>query len=77
MQHEWGEGRHIQGKPDGKITLGDPGVDGRIICRWIFRKWDVGMWTGSILSRDRGRWWALLNAVMNLQIALNCGEFLD
>jgi len=26
--------------------LGDPGVDGRII-RWIFRKWDVGVWTGS------------------------------
>ena len=27
--------------------LGDPGVDGRIIIRWIFRKWDVGVWTGS------------------------------
>ena len=25
----------------------DPGVDGRIILRWIFRKWDVGAWTGS------------------------------
>jgi len=22
-------------------------VDGRIILRWIFRKWDVGTWTGS------------------------------
>jgi hypothetical protein len=21
---------------------GDPGTDGRIILRWIFRKWDVG-----------------------------------
>jgi len=27
--------------------LEDPGVDGRIILRWIFRKWDVGLWTGS------------------------------
>ena len=27
--------------------LGDSGVDGRIILRWIFRKWDVGVWTGS------------------------------
>jgi hypothetical protein len=22
-------------------------VDGRIILRWIVRKWDVGVWTGS------------------------------
>jgi hypothetical protein len=22
-------------------------VNGRIILRWIFRKWDVGVWTGS------------------------------
>jgi len=27
--------------------LEEPGVDGRIILRWIFRKWDVGVWTGS------------------------------
>jgi hypothetical protein len=27
--------------------LGKPGGDGRIILRWIFRKWDVGLWTGS------------------------------
>jgi hypothetical protein len=27
--------------------LEDPGIDGRIIVRWIFRKWDVGIWTGS------------------------------
>jgi hypothetical protein len=25
---------------------GDQGVDGRIILRRIFRKWDVGVWTG-------------------------------
>ena len=27
--------------------LEDPGVDGRIKLRWIFRKWDVGVRTGS------------------------------
>jgi len=31
--------------------LEDPRVDGRIILRWIFRKWDVGVWTGSIWLR--------------------------
>jgi len=25
----------------------DPFADGRIILIWIFRKWDVGLWTGS------------------------------
>jgi hypothetical protein len=30
-----------------KEQLGDPGVDGSITLRWIFRKWDVGIWTGS------------------------------
>jgi hypothetical protein len=25
--------------------LGDPGVDWRIILRWVFMKWGVGVWT--------------------------------
>jgi len=31
--------------------LEDPGLDGRIILRGIFRKWDVVAWTGSIWLR--------------------------
>jgi len=31
----------------------DTGVDGRIILRWIFRKWNVGVWTGLIRFRIR------------------------
>jgi hypothetical protein len=29
------------------VLVEDPGVDGRIILGWIFRKWDLGAWTGS------------------------------
>jgi len=27
--------------------LGKPDVDGKIILRWVFRKWDVEVWNGS------------------------------
>ena len=44
MEERRGVYRVLVGKPEGKRV---PGVDGRIILRWIFRKWDVGVWTGS------------------------------
>ena len=39
-----GGDRLVQGF-DGETGGRDPGVDGRIL-RWIFRKSDVGVWTG-------------------------------
>jgi hypothetical protein len=45
----------------------DPGVDGRIILRWIIRKWDEGMYC-IYLAQDRERWRNLVNAVKNLRV---------
>jgi hypothetical protein len=33
-------------KPEGKRLRGDPGVDGRIILRRIFKEVGCGLWTG-------------------------------
>jgi hypothetical protein len=53
--------------------LEDPSVDGRIILRWIFRKWDGGIdWID--LARDRDTWRALVNA--EIKIPENAGNFL-
>jgi hypothetical protein len=36
--------------------LEDPGMDGRIILKWIFREWDVGGKDWIDLAQDRDRW---------------------
>ena len=49
--------------------MGDPGVDGRIILRWIFRKWDVGGMDWIELVQERNKWGgALVKAVINLRV---------
>ena len=45
--------RVLVGKPGERDHLGEQGADGRIILRLIFRKWDVGVWTGSSWLRIR------------------------
>jgi len=39
--------RVLVGRPEVRDHLEDPGVDGSVILRWMFRKWDVRVWTGS------------------------------
>ena len=39
-------GVFLGGNMKEKDHLGDPNVDGRIVLRWIFRNWDVVVWTG-------------------------------
>jgi len=49
-----------QGNFRDRDHLEDPGVDGRKILRWNFRKWDERAWTGSRWFRigtDCGHLW--------------------
>jgi hypothetical protein len=48
--------------------LEDPGVNGRIILRWIFRKWGYDGVDWIDLAEGRDRWRSLVIAVMNLTV---------
>jgi hypothetical protein len=45
-----GEGKVVYRVLEGNLRegdhWGDPGIDVKKILRWIFRKWEVGEWTG-------------------------------
>jgi len=51
IKHVWGRGKAYAGfwweNLRERDHSEDPGIDGRKILRWIFRKWDVGAWSGS------------------------------
>jgi len=75
MWHIWGRGEACTGFWWGNLRerdhWGAPGTDGRIILRWIFRKWDVGVWTGS-------SWLRIGTGGRHLSLgSIKCGEFLD
>jgi hypothetical protein len=46
MGEERGVYRVLVGKPEGKSPLGRPRRRWVEILGWIFRRWDVGIWTG-------------------------------
>jgi hypothetical protein len=43
MEERRGACRALMGKPEGREHLKDPGVDGRIILKWIFERSDGGL----------------------------------
>jgi hypothetical protein len=48
--------------------LENPGLDWRIVLKWIFRKWDRGMdWID--LAQNRDRWRAFVNTGMNVRVS--------
>jgi hypothetical protein len=52
-EYEWQRGEVYTGFWEETLRERGPGVDGRIILRWILRKWDVGIWTRSNWLRLR------------------------
>jgi hypothetical protein len=46
--------------------LEDPGVDGRIILKWIFERLEGVDWVD--LAQNRDRWRAFVYTVMNLRV---------
>jgi hypothetical protein len=69
MQHVWGRREVRTGFWWGNLKesdhLEEPGVDGTILLRWIFIGLNADMnWID--LARDRDRWRAVVNTVMNI-----------
>jgi len=56
-----------QGTLREKDHLENPNVDGRIILRWIFRKWE-GAWNGLIWLRIGRGLRAFVSAITNPQV---------
>ena len=63
---EEGRGVHkvLVEKPEGRNHWGDENVDGRIILRWIFRKWEGVVGTGWSWLRTG----TLVSTVMNFGV---------
>jgi len=51
-----------------KDHLGDRSVDGRKILKRVLKNWDEEVMYWIDLVGDWDRWWALVNAVMNLGV---------
>jgi hypothetical protein len=66
----------LMGKPEGKNQFEDPGIDGLIILRWIFRKWGVGAWTG-LIGSEQGQVAGTCECGNEPSSYIKRGEFLD
>jgi hypothetical protein len=58
--------RILVGKCDGNISFRSPRLDGSILLKWIFKKWD-GVIDWINLAQDRDWRPDVVNAVMNLR----------
>jgi len=64
------------GKPEGKRPLGRPRHRWEDNIKMGFQELGCGGMDWMELAQDRDSWWACVNAVMNLQVPHNAGNFL-
>jgi hypothetical protein len=78
--HVWRTGAVYAGSWWGNLRerdhLEDTSEDGKIILRWIFRKWDVRAWIGLMGLRTR-QVAGCYECGNELAGTIKCGEFLD
>ena len=80
MWRVWGRGEVCTGFWWGNLRKrdhwGDPDVDGRIILRWIFGKWE-GLWGLDRVGSGYGQVTETCEYANELLGSIKCGEILD
>jgi hypothetical protein len=64
------------GRSEGKRPLERPGIDGRIILKWIFKRWGGGAWT-ELIWLSIGKVAGACECSNEHLGSIKCGEFLD
>ena len=81
MWRVWGRGEACTGFWWGNLRerdhWGDPGIDGRIILRCIFRKWDVGGYGLDRAGSGYGQVAGTCECGNEPSGSIKCGKFLD
>jgi len=57
--------------------VGDQGVDGKIVVKWIFRKWNGGRQGLDRAGSGWGQMAGICECGNEPTVSIKCGEFLD